>query len=329
MQAVVYHKYGSPDELKLAEVEKPIPKENEVLISVKATSINSWDWDLLTGTFQGRIGAFRKPRTEILGCDIAGTVEEVGSKVTQFQIGDDVFGDMSGFAKRDWGGFAEYACTREEVLALKSSQMTFEQAAATPQAGVLALQGLAEIGQINSRLADQSEKKKVLINGAGGGGGTFAIQIAKATGAEVTGVDSTEKLTAIRELGCDHVIDYRNEDFTDNGKQYDLILDVISTKSVFSYKRALSPKGIYVSVGGATPRLLQIALLAPIVSGDRKIKLLGHKPTSKDLDLLTKLFEQDKVKPVIDRCYKLSELAEAFRYFGEGRFIGKIVITIE
>jgi len=328
MQAVVYYEYGAPDDLKLAEVEKPTPEDNEVLIRVHAASINSWDWDLLTGTFQGRIGAFRKPRTEILGCDIAGTVKAVGSKVTQFQPGDDVFGDMSGFSTRDWGGFAEYACAREEVLALKSAEMTFEQAAATPQAGVLALQGLYDIGQIESDSAYQSDRKKVLINGAGGGGGTFAIQIAKAAGAEITGVDSTEKLEALRALGCDHIIDYRIEDFTKNGQQYDLILDVRTTRSVFDIKRALSPKGIYVTVGGTTGRLFQLRLLGSIVSGDKKIKLLGHRPTRKDLDTLTRLFEEGKVIPVIDKTFKLSELAQAFTHFGEGLFVGKIVITM-
>lgn len=321
MKAIVYRKYGPPDVLKLEEVEKPSPMDNEVLIRVQAASINSWDRDLLTGTFQGRIGAFRKPRTEILGCDIAGTVEEVGSKVKQFKPGDDVFGDMSGFAARDWGGFAEYACAREEVLALKSDDMTFEQAAAIPQAGVLALQGLHDVGHIQSG-------QKVLINGAGGGGGTFAIQIAKAAGAVITGVDSTEKLAEMSSLGCEHVIDYTKEDFTDSENQYDLILDVRTTRSVFDYNRVLSPNGIYVTVGGTTGRLLQFALLRMFISGGKKMKLLGHKPTKKDLDTLTKFFEEGKVIPVLDRTYKLSEVAEAFRYFGEAKFIGKIVITV-
>ena len=321
MKAIVYTKYGSPNELKLNEVEKPTPMAKEVLIRVHAASINSWDWDLLTGTFQGRLGGFRKPKFNILGCDIAGTVEEVGSDVHQFSPGDNVFGDMSGFKQRDWGGFAEYACAREDVIALKSDKMTFEQAAAVPQAGVLALQGLYDIGNLKSG-------QKVLINGAGGGGGTFAIQIAKAAGAEVTGVDGTEKLKAMHSLGCDHVIDYTKEDFTNNGEQYDLILDVISTRSVFAYKRALSQQGVYVTVGGRTAKLLQLALLGPIISGSRKIKLLGHEPTRKDLNTLTKLFEEGKIEPVIDSCYKLSEAAQAFSHFGEGKFIGKIVITI-
>ena len=321
MKAIVYRKYGSPDNLKLEEVEKPSPKKNEVLIKIRAASINSWDWDLLTGTFQGRIGAFSKPKFNILGCDIAGTIETVGSKVTQFQQGDEVFGDMSGFGARDWGGFAEYACAREEVLAPKSAKMTFEQAAATPQAGILALKGLVDLDSIYS-------DGKILINGAGGGGGTFAIQLAKDAGVEITGVDSSGKLDTMRNLGCHHVVDYTKEDFTNSGKQYDLILDVKSTRSVFDYKRALSPKGIYATVGGDTSRLIQLALLGPIFSGSRKIKIVGHEPTRKNLDYLTDLFEADKVKPVIDRTYKLREVAEAFRYFGEGKFKGKIVISI-
>ena len=321
MKAIVYRKYGPPDVLKLEEVEKPIPADNEVLIRAHAASINSWDWDLLTGTFQGRIGAFRKPRTNILGCDIAGTVEKVGSKVKLFKTGDAVFGDMSGFAARDWGGFAEYVCAREEVLALKSDKMTFEQAAAIPQAGVLALQGLHDVGNI-------MPGQKVLINGAGGGGGTFAIQIAKAAGAVITGVDSTEKLATMRSLGCEYVIDYTKEDFTKNGKQYDLILDVRTTRSVFDYNRVLSPNGIYVTVGGTTGRLLQFALLRMFISGGKKMKLLGHKPTRQDLNTLTKLFEEGKMMPVIDKSYPLDELAKAFSYFGEGNFIGKVVITI-
>lgn len=321
MKAIVYHKYGSPDNLKLEEVEKPTPREDEVLIKVHAASLNSWDWDLLIGTFQGRIGTFRKPKFNILGCDVAGTVGEVGSKVTQFQQGDEVFGDMSGFRARDWGGFAEYACAREEALALKSTKMTFEQAAATPQAGILALKGLADLANINS-------DGKVLINGAGGGGGTFGIQLAKETGVEITGVDSSGKLDTMYNLGCHYVIDYTKEDFTKSGKQYDLILDVKSTRSIFDYKRVLSPKGIYATVGGDTGRIIQLALLGPVISRSKKFKIIGHEPTRKDLDYLTELFDADKIKPVIDRTYKLSEVAEAFLYFGEGKFIGKIVISI-
>jgi NADPH:quinone reductase-like Zn-dependent oxidoreductase len=322
MKAIVYEEYGPPDVLELKEIDKPIPKDDEVLIKVHAASINSWDYDLLIGTFQGRIGAFRKPRTNILGCDVAGKVVEVGKNIKGLSIGDDVFGDTSGFRARDWGGFAEYVCARESVLALKSSEMTFEQAAAIPQTGLLALQGL--------RKGNIQKGQKVLINGAGGGGGTFAIQMAKVFGAaEITGVDSTEKLDTLRSLGCDHVIDYTKEDFTKNGKQYDLILDVKTTRSFFDYKRALAPKGTYITVGGSSLRLLQLALLGLLFSGGKTLKLLGHRPKKEDLDFMTKLFDDGKVKPVIDKIYPLSKTAEAFKYFGEGHFKGKVVIKIK
>ncbi len=208
MKAIVYTKYGSPDVLELKEVEKPTPKDNEVLIKVYAASVNSWDWDRLRGTFQGRLGAVRKPKNRILGADIAGRVEAVGSNANQFQPGDEVFGDISGFRARDWGGFAEYVCAREDLLALKPASMTFEEAAAVPQAGVLALQGLRDKRQIQPG-------QNVLINGAGGGVGTFAVQIAKSFGAKVTGVDSARKLDMLCKIGSDHVIDYTKARISD------------------------------------------------------------------------------------------------------------------
>ncbi|MFC1780752.1 NAD(P)-dependent alcohol dehydrogenase [Planctomycetota bacterium] len=317
MKAIVYTKYGSPDVLGLKEVEKPTPRDNEVLIKVHAASINSWDYDLLRGTFQGRIGAFRKPRWEILGCDIAGIVEAVGKDVKNFKKGDRVFGDIS---QCGGGGFAEYICARENALTLKPAKMTFEQAAAIPQGGLLALQGLRK-GKIQ-------KGQKVLINGAGGAGGTFAIQLAKHLGAaEITGVDSTEKLDTLKSLGCDYVIDYTKEDFTKNGKHYDLILDVKSTRSVFDYKRALSANGIYVTVGGNTFSVFQVMLLGPLISGSKKVCILIHRP-NKGLDVMKELFEKGKVKPVIDKIFPLSKVPEAFRYFGEGHFKGKIVISV-
>ena len=321
MKAIVYTKYGPPDVLQLKDVEKPTPRDDEVLIKVHAASINSWDWDLLRGTFQGRLAGLLKPKFKILGCDIAGRVVAVGKNVKHLKPGDEVFGDTSGFRARDWGAFAEFVSAREDILALKSAKMTFVQAAAIPQAAILALQGLRK-GRIQ-------KGQKVLINGAGGGGGTFAIQIAKSIGTHVTGVDSTEKLDIVRSIGADEVIDYIKEDFTKNGQRYDLILDVITTRSVFDYKRALAPKGIYVTVGGATPRLLQLALLGPFISRGRKFKILGHKTNKKDLNILTELFDEGKVKPVIDKCYPLAETPEAFRHFGEGHFKGKVVITMD
>ena len=322
MKAIVCTKYGSPDVLQLKEVAKPIPEDNEVLVEVHAASVNDWDWGLLRGKpFLNRLlFGLLKPKIKILGCDIAGRVEAVGRNVKQFQPGDEVFGDISGCG---WGGFAEYVCARENALALKPASMTFEEAAAVPQAAVLALQGLRDKGQIQPG-------QKALINGAGGGVGTFAVQIAKSFGAEVTGVDSTRKLDMVRSIGADQVIDYTQEDFTQSGQRYDLILDVAAYHSIFDYKRALSPRGIYVMVGGSTARIFQAMFLGPLISmtGSKKMSILMHKP-NKDLAFMKELFEAGKVVPVIDGRYPLSEVPEALRYFGEGHAKGKIVITVE
>jgi NADPH:quinone reductase-like Zn-dependent oxidoreductase len=319
MKAIVYTKYGPPDVLQLKEVAKPTPKDNEVLVEVHAASVNDWDWGLLRGKpFVNRLlFGLRKPKVKILGCDIAGRVEAVGRNVKQFQPGDEVFGDISGCGM---GGFAEYVCARENVLAPKSASMTYEQAAAVPQAAVLALQGLRK-GQIQPG-------QKVLINGAGGGVGTFGMQIAKSFGAEVTGVDSTGKLDMVRSIGADQVIDYTKEDFTKSGRRYDLILDVVVYRSIFDYKRALSPKGIFVMIGGSIPRVFLIALTAPLITRSKKLVILAHKPNSKDLVFMNNLFEAGKVVPVIDRRYPLSEVAEALRYFGKGHVQGKVVVTV-
>ena len=323
MKAIVYTKYGTPDVLKLKEVERPAPKDDEVLIKVHAASINSWDWDMLTGRpieYRLLSGILKPKKTKILGCDIAGRIEAVGRNIKQFQPGDDVFGDLS---EGYWGGFAEYVCARESELALKPAGMTFKEAAATPQAGILALQGLCDKREIRPG-------QKILINGAGGGVGTFAIQMAKSFGAEVTGVDSTGKLDMIRFLGADHVIDYTQKDFTRNEKCYDLILDVKTDRSIFDYRRVLSSNGIYATVGGRTARILELVFLGSLISmiGSKKLTLIMHKP-NKDLNILIKFYESGKIKPVVDRCFPLNETAKAFRYFGEGRFKGKVVITIE
>ena len=322
MKAIVLTKYGSPDFFKLKKVEKPVPKDNEVLVKILASSINSWDWEILIGKpFVNRLmaGLLKPEKIKILGCDIAGQVEAVGKSVKLLKSGDEVFGDLSGCG---WGGFAEYVCAPENALVLKPFSLTFEQAAAVPQAGLLALQGLQQ-GQIKS---DQ----KVLINGAGGGVGTFAIQIAKSIGAEVTGVDSTGKLDIIRSIGADHVIDYKQEDFTKNGQRYDLILDVMARHSIFDYKRSLSPGGIYVMVGGSSALVSQLMFLGPFISltSSKKMGLLFHK-ANKGLADLKELIETGKVAPVIDRRYPLTEAPEALRYFGEGSVKGKVVITVE
>jgi len=310
MKAVVYTEYGSPDVLQLKEVDKPTLKDDEVLVKVHAASINSWDWDMLTGRpleYRFLSGLLKPEKTKILGCDIAGRVEAIGKNITRFHPGDDVFGDLS---EGSWGGFAEYVCAGENELTLKPASMTFEEAAATPQAALLALQALCDKREIKPG-------HKILINGAGGGVGTFAIQMAKSFGAEVTGVDSA-------------VIDYTNEDFTKNGKRYDLILDVITNRSIFDYKHALNSDGIYATVGGKSGRILQLVSLGPLISmaGSKTFTLLMHKP-NKGLEVVSELFEAGKVKPVIDRCFPLSETTEAFRYFGEGRFKGKVVITLK
>jgi NADPH:quinone reductase-like Zn-dependent oxidoreductase len=326
MKAIVYTKYGSPDVLHLEEVEKPAPRDDEVLIKVHAASVNASDWEFLTGSpLYVRMWGLLKPKQKILGSDIAGRVEAVGSKVKQFLPGDEVFGDIL-YSK---GGFAEYVCAHEDALALKPATMTFEQVAAIPQAAVVALQGLRDKGQIQS--GRDNPVKRVLINGAGGGAGTFAIQIAKLFGAEVTGVDSLKKLEMMRSIGADHVIDYNGEDFTKNGQSYDLILDLVAYRSIFDWKRILSPNGAYVLVGGSMARILQAVLLGPLISktGSRKMGVLAWTPNASDLVFMTALFGTGKVVPVIDRCYPLSEAAEALRYLGAGQARGKVVITVE
>jgi len=323
MKAIVYYEYGSPDVLKLEEVEKPSPKDNEVLVKVHAVALNIGDWYMLNGKpFMVRLmtGGLSKPKHKILGNDIAGRVEAVGRNVKQFQPGDDVFGDIS---EDGSGGFAEYVCARESALVLKPANLSFEEAAAVPMAAVTALQGLRDIGKIQPG-------HKALINGASGGVGTFAVQIAKSFGAEVTAVCSTRKLDMVRSIGADHVIDYTQEDFTQNGQRYDLIIAANGYHSLSDYKRALSPKGIYVCTGGSMAQIFASMLLGPWMSrnGSQKMGNLSSKPNQKDLAFMKELLEAGKVVPVIDRCYPLSEAAEALRYLGEGHAKGKVVITV-
>jgi NADPH:quinone reductase-like Zn-dependent oxidoreductase len=320
LKAIVYTKYGGPEVLQLKEIEKPCPKEDEVLVKVHAVSINDWDWANLVGDalITRLLAGLFKPKKKILGSDIAGRIEVVGKNVKKFKPGDEVFGDLSG----SWGGLAEYVCAREDAIALKPASMSFVEAASIPQAGMLAVQGLIDKGQIQPG-------QKILINGAGGGVGTFGIQIAKLHGVEVTGVDSSGKLDMLRSMGFDHVIDYTKEDFTKNGNCYDLILDVKTNRSMFAYARALCPNGIYVTVGGSISRLLQALLLSPWISmiSKKYIRIVALKP-NKDLAYMSGLFEAGKLKPVIAGPYKLDEVQEAFRHFGKGNHKGKIVITI-
>lgn len=322
MKAIVYNKYGTSNVLQLKEIEIPALNENEVLVKVHAVSVNSWDWDLLRGKpFMNRIGAFLKPKYKILGADIAGRIEAIGSEVNRFSVGDEVFGDISWCG---WGGFAEYVSVNAEALTLKPASMTFEEAAAIPQAGVLALQGLRDKGQIH-------EGKKVLINGAGGGVGTFALQIAKFHGAEVTCVDSKDKLETLKSIGANHVIDYTEDDFTKNGQLYDLILDVVGSRSIYDYKRVLNPKGRYVMIGGTTSLILQILLLGPFIkkTESKKIELLIHKPNKEDQEYLKELYVAGVLVPIIDRQFPLSEVGEAINHLAEGHAKGKVIVCVE
>jgi NADPH:quinone reductase-like Zn-dependent oxidoreductase len=303
MKAIVYTAYGPPDVLQLEEVAKPTPSDDKVLMKIHAASANAADKALLRGKpFLVRLMGFGllKPKHTILGADIAGRVEAVGRNAKQLQPGDEVFGDISDYG---WGGFAEYVCVSENALALKPVGMTFEQAAAVPMVAVTALQGLRDKGRIQSG-------QKVLINGASGGVGTFAVQIAKSFGAEVTGVCSTRILDMVRSIGADRVIDYTQEDFTRNGRRYDLILDAAAYCPILDCRRALSPKGIYVLVGGSIARLFQVMFLGPWISmsGNKKMTNLMAKSEKRDLVLVKKLLEAGKVVPVIDRRYPLSKV---------------------
>ena len=326
MKAIVYHQYGSPDVLQLTEVEKPVPLDDEVLVKVQAASVNAYDWHFLTAdVFLIRLmgGGLLKPKNTTLGADIAGRVEAVGRNVKQFQPGDEVFGA----ARRGCGGFAEYVCARETALVLKPANSSFEEAAAVTMAGLTALQGLRDEGQIQPG-------QKVLIDGASGGVGTFAIQIAKSFGAEVTAVCSTTKLDIARSIGADHVIDYTQENFTKNGQRYDLILAANGYHSIFEYRRALSSNGICVMAGGGIGSIAQIfrdMLLGLWISKTegKKIGSFLANINPRDLAFMKKLLESGKVKPVIDRRYSLSEAAEALRYLGKGHARGKVVITLE
>jgi NADPH:quinone reductase-like Zn-dependent oxidoreductase len=321
MKAIVHTQYGSPDVLRFEEVPTPAPADNEVLIKVHAASVNPLDWHQMRGDVRVMTG-MRGPKQKILGTDIAGRVEAVGKNVTMFRPGDDVFG-VPGFAGR---GFAEYVCAQEGKLAKKPANISFEEAASVPIAGITALQGLRDKGRIQAG-------QKVLIDGASGGVGTFAVQIAKAFGAEVTAVTSTTKLETARSIGADHVIDYKQEDFTRSGKTYDLILGANAYHSVSDYRRAMKPAGIYVGAGGGSSikGLLQFLLLGPFLSlfGSKKMRVFIAKITTQDLDVLRELLESRKVVPVIDRSYPLSQTAEAIRYLEEGHASGKVVLTVE
>ena len=316
MKAIVYAKYGPPEDvLEYKEVEKPTPKDNEVLVKIYAASICWADEAAVRGKpFLVRAThGLLKPKNKILGTDIAGQVEAVGGNVKQFKPGDEVFGDIGEWG---FGAFAEYVSVPENALALKPVNITYEEAAAVPQYALVALQGLRDEGQIQPG-------QKVLINGASGGIGTFAVQIAKSFGAEVTGVCSTRNLDMVRSIGADHVIDYTQEDFTQNQQGYDLILDIVANRSISDYTRALSTKGNYVAVAFKPG-----AMFGRATEG-KKVSQLSHKPNVEDLVYMKELIEAGKVVPVIDSRYPLSEVAEAIRHYGVGHPSGKVVITVE
>jgi NADPH:quinone reductase-like Zn-dependent oxidoreductase len=321
MKALVLDRYGSPDVLEVREVERPAPKAGEVLVRVYAASINDWDWGLLKGP---SLPFMRSAPRQILGSDIAGRVVAVGDSVQRLRVGDEVYGDLSRFGSGGWGGFAEYVCALEGALVLKPARMTFEQAAALPQAGQLAVQALFAAGPLRPG-------QKILINGAGGGVGTIAIQLAKLQDVEVTGVDSAGKLDMMRRIGFDQVIDYKREAFTSNGQRYDLIVDTKTTRSPFEYARSLKPGGTYATVGGEKMRvLLQGALLGQVVrlTTSKNFRIIILKQ-NKDLAYLSERFEAGQLAPIIDGPYKLADAPDAFRHFGAGNHRGKVVITID
>lgn len=319
MKALVYTNYGGVDQLSIKEVEKPVPEENEVLVRIHAVSLNDWDFGLMHGDFINRmLNGWRKPKRQILGSDIAGIIEAVGKEVKKFKVGDEVYGDLSG----QWGGLAEYCTAPEKSLERKPSQMSFVDAAAIPQAGMLAVQGLIDKGKIK-------KGEKILINGAGGGVGTMGVQIAKLFETEVTGVDSDSKLEMMRSIGFDHVIDYKKEDFTRSHQRYDLVLDTKSNRSLHKYARVLKKGGRYITVGGAISKLLlglpQIAFFN-LFTGKRMA--LVNLKTNKDLLYMNELYTQGKLKLIIDGPFKLEDFRSAFELFEKAEHKGKVVLTL-
>jgi NADPH:quinone reductase-like Zn-dependent oxidoreductase len=321
MRAVVYGEYGGPEVLRLEDRPVPTIDPDEALVRVHAASVNSWDWDLVRGVpLASRIGAWRAPRYPILGADVAGTVEAVGSDVEGLSEGDEVLGDLSSCG---WGGFAEFVSAKASVLAPKPASLSFDEAAAIPQAATLAWQSLRKARW-------PREGSRVLINGAGGGMGTFAVQMAAAAGAEVTGVDAAHKLDAVQSLGASRTIDYEVEDFTASGERYDAIIDAIATRPIRAYRRALRPGGRYVAAGGTSGRIVALFTVGRLASlgSDRKTGMLVHRPSPDDLMAITRLVEAGAVVPFVDRVYPLAETRGAIEQFASGRFTGKIVVGV-
>ncbi len=322
MKAIVYKQYGSPDVLRLEDVPMPLPKDNEVQIKVKAASINSRDWDMLTGKpkLYRMIYGLLKPRYPIIGTDISGIVTEVGSLVKTIQVGDEVFGANP---EDGFGAFAEYICLPDRLVCHKDTEMSFEEAACIPEAGLLAYQGLNSNNGIKAG-------QKVLINGGGGGAGTFAIQVAKHYGAHVTGVDSDNKLDTMLALGADEVLDYRKQDFCLNKQLYDFILDCQATRAYKNCRASLKPSGTYAAIGGKVSIILQLAFLGSLLPRKQgnKLGLVIYRPNVKDFKAMSDLIKTGIVRPVIDKCFKLNETPQAMHYFASGKFKGKIVISM-
>ena len=321
MKAFVYERYGSSDVLQVREVAKPVPTDEQILIKIHAVSINGSDKESLIGKpGYVRMGGLFKPGNPILGSDIAGVVEAVGKNNTEFQVGDEVFGEIPGYH----GGFAEYICTSGKTMMPKPKSMTFEEAAAIPQGGVIAFNGIIKKGQVQSG-------QKVLINGAGASGGTVSVQLAKLQGAEVTGVDNAGKMEFLRSLGSDHVMDYTREDFTKSGKRFDIILDLIAHRSAFAYPRALKPNGTYFFTGGSLATLFQILILGPLIKRmtGKNVRMLVVPQNREDLNAITEYILAGKVRPAIDKTFPFDDIPEAMRYVSEGLAKGKVVITME
>ena len=319
MKAFIYTKYGLPDALALAEVNKPKPGANNVLVKVQAVSLNASDWELLTGKpFYSRVYGLFKPRKHILGSDISGVVEAVGTQVTKFKPGDEVFGDAFEY----FGGFAEYVCVPEKVMFHKPTYLSFEQAATIPQAACIALQGIRDKGQIKTG-------QRILINGAGGGSGVFAIQLAKMYGAEVTAVDNADKQDVMLTAGADHILDYKKTDFTTNTEKYDFIFDLAAYHSIFDYKRVLAAKGTYTMVGGSMKTVFQTLFIGSLLSilGRKKYTMLALKKNH-DMEHILNLIESGQLRIFIDKHFPFAKTIEALKYFGAGHAKGKVVINV-
>lgn len=321
MKAIFCSQYTSPEKLEIKEIPNPIPGKLEVLVKIHATAINDYDWGMVRGKpyLYRLIFGLRKPKHPIPGMELSGVVEDTGDGVTAFKKGDAVFGDLSEFG---FGSFAEYIAINEKALMLKPEAMSHEEATAIPHAALLAYHGLVKKGGIQ-------KGQKILINGAGGGVGTFALQIAKQYDAEVTGVDTGEKLNNMKAIGYDHIIDYKKENFTKRGERYDLILDAKTSQSTWAYLKALEPKGKYISVGGTNGKLMQLAITKGLISGltKKKCQILALQP-NEGLDIINQLYAEGKIKPVIDGPYAFQEIPRLIQYFGEGKHTGKVVIRL-